>query len=132
MVETARFVRHGGGQAEVLLRVRQASNPSFAFLSPASRLHAYYRWVVEKDPEVRLLGKDGCKTRSGRIPREPPACLLRWVVEEDLKTRRGKGMEWEMGRFWAGERPSGGEGRLVGEFVWARERGGHLRCVQCE
>ena len=43
MRQTAGFVRGGGQQLEVLLRVKQAGKPGFGFLEPADRLHAFYR-----------------------------------------------------------------------------------------
>jgi hypothetical protein len=53
LVETARFVRRsGGGQVEVLLRVKQGSNPTFSFLFPGDRSHPYYRWIVDTNPKV--------------------------------------------------------------------------------
>ncbi len=54
MIEkTAGFVRKGGGQMEVLLRVKQAGNPLFAFLTPGDRLHPFFRWLVQAKPQVR-------------------------------------------------------------------------------
>ncbi len=44
MRQTADFVRGGGPQLEVLLRVKQAGNPAFAFLEPSDRLYPFYRW----------------------------------------------------------------------------------------
>lgn len=41
--QTADFVRGGGPQLEVLLRVKQAGSPAFAFLDPSDRLHPFYR-----------------------------------------------------------------------------------------
>lgn len=41
--QTAAFVRDSGQQAEVLLRVRRAADPTFAFLEPHSTLHPFYR-----------------------------------------------------------------------------------------
>ncbi len=52
--ETARFVRRGGGQVEILLRVKQSSNPLFGFLQPGHRLHPYYTWIVKQNPQVRV------------------------------------------------------------------------------
>lgn len=46
--QTADFVRGGGPQLEVLLRVKQAGNPAFAFLEPTDRLHPFYRCGVER------------------------------------------------------------------------------------
>jgi hypothetical protein len=46
MRQTAAFVREGGPQLEVLLRVRRAGDPVFAFLDPADALHPFYRWVA--------------------------------------------------------------------------------------
>ena len=52
IVETSRFVRLHGGQVEVLLKVKQAANPSFGFLLHDHPLHPYYQWIVEKDPRM--------------------------------------------------------------------------------
>lgn len=43
MRQTAAFVRDGGAQLEVLLRVRKAGDPAFAFLDPGDSLHPFYR-----------------------------------------------------------------------------------------
>ena len=43
MRQTAEFVRGGGPQLEVLLRVKQAGKLGFGFLEPGDRLHAFYR-----------------------------------------------------------------------------------------
>ena len=45
-------MRSNGGQVEVLLRVKQAGKPQFAFLQPEDQLHAYYRWVLDTNPQV--------------------------------------------------------------------------------
>jgi len=37
---------------EVLLRVRQAANPTFNFLLPGNINYPYYRWIVEANPKV--------------------------------------------------------------------------------
>lgn len=52
MVQTAKFVRESGGHSELVLRVRQAANPNFAFLRPDDLRHAYFRWLVTADPQV--------------------------------------------------------------------------------
>ncbi len=54
--ETARFVRRGGGQVEVLLRVKQADRPTFGFLMPGHPLHDYFSWLKQNDPPVRAWG----------------------------------------------------------------------------
>ena len=59
MLQTAKFVRQEGGQLELVLRVRQGQNASFAFLKPDGPLHDYYRWLVHAEPQVcgsRLSG----------------------------------------------------------------------------
>ncbi|GAB4818444.1 hypothetical protein N2152v2_005490 [Parachlorella kessleri] len=53
--QTASFVREGGGQLEILLRVKQAGNPLFSFLLPADPLHAFYRWLVETRPQELVV-----------------------------------------------------------------------------
>ena len=52
MVQTAKFVRESKGHSELVLRVRQASNPNFAFLRPDDLRHPYFRWLVTADPQV--------------------------------------------------------------------------------
>ena len=52
MLNTARFVAEAGGQAELVLRARQSTNPHFAFLRPDSRLQPYFRWLVRAQPQV--------------------------------------------------------------------------------
>jgi hypothetical protein len=46
IVQTARFVRANTPQVEIMLRVKQARNPLFGFLSPADPLHVYYHWML--------------------------------------------------------------------------------------
>lgn len=54
-MQTAKFVRGSGGQTEFVLRVKQAGNPNFRFLDPEDRLHSYFRWLVETNPQVSTL-----------------------------------------------------------------------------
>ena len=54
LVETARFVRSNGAQVEVLLRVKQAGNPHFSFLTHGDPLNPYFRWILEANPQVRF------------------------------------------------------------------------------
>jgi hypothetical protein len=64
MAQTARFVREAGGQAEFVLRVRQAANPAFAFLAPGARCHAFYRWLLDAAPQARgRPGRAGLRDR---------------------------------------------------------------------
>ena len=53
-MQTAAFVREAGGQSEFRLGMQQAGNPNFGFLRPGDRLFAYYRWVLQFDPQVCL------------------------------------------------------------------------------
>ncbi|XP_062168788.1 uncharacterized protein LOC133874898 isoform X3 [Alnus glutinosa] len=41
------FVSEHGGQSEIVLRVKQGDNPTFGFLMPNHRLHAYFRFLVD-------------------------------------------------------------------------------------
>eukprot|EP00854_Cymbomonas_tetramitiformis_P005945 gene5945-7148_t len=51
--KTANFVRdHGGLQTEIVLRVKQASNPNFGFLFPDSELYPYFRFIIDQNPEA--------------------------------------------------------------------------------
>lgn len=52
MMQTAKFVRESGGHSELVLRVRQASNPNFAFLRPDDPRQPYFQWLVTTDPQV--------------------------------------------------------------------------------
>ena len=54
IAQTAKFVREAA-QIEFVLRVKQASNPNFSFLLPQDRLHSYFRWLVNANPEGRSL-----------------------------------------------------------------------------
>lgn len=40
-------------QLEVLLKVKQANNPDFAFLNPNNECHAYYLWLKEEQERKR-------------------------------------------------------------------------------
>ncbi|KAL3159120.1 hypothetical protein ABBQ32_011114 [Trebouxia sp. C0010 RCD-2024] len=51
ILQTAKFVRHAGGQTEFVLRVKQAANPNFKFLEPHDQQHPYFRWLVNTKPE---------------------------------------------------------------------------------
>eukprot|EP00898_Chlorokybus_atmophyticus_P007557 jgi/Chlat1/7802/Chrsp66S07252 len=55
IVGTADFVRSHppsrAGQVEVLLRVKQGSNPMFAFLTPGDPLHPYYQYILKHNPQ---------------------------------------------------------------------------------
>ncbi len=53
VARTAAFVRSSGPQSEIVLRVRQADAPAFSFLQPAHPLHAFFRYMVDVDPEAR-------------------------------------------------------------------------------
>lgn len=55
ITETAKFLRINGGQVEVLLKVKQASNPNFGFLNHDHPLHPYYRWIVDANPRETTL-----------------------------------------------------------------------------
>ena len=50
--QTADFVRRGGAQLEVLLRVKQAGDRRFTFLEPADRLHPFYRCARLREGET--------------------------------------------------------------------------------
>ena len=45
-MHTARAVRDGGGQLEVVLRVRHAHQPLFGFIQPEDSRHSFFRWLV--------------------------------------------------------------------------------------
>ncbi|KAL5227364.1 hypothetical protein ABZP36_015629 [Zizania latifolia] len=46
IARTALFVSEHGGQSEIVLRVKQESNPTFGFLMPDHHLHSYFRYLV--------------------------------------------------------------------------------------
>ncbi|KAF0917792.1 hypothetical protein E2562_021470 [Oryza meyeriana var. granulata] len=65
IARTALFVSEHGGQSEIVLRVKQGSNPTFGFLMPDHHLHSYYRYLVDH-PQLLKDGVDadsnnGCK-----------------------------------------------------------------------
>ncbi len=51
MVQTAGFVREAR-QMEFLLRVKQAHNKNFHFLMPGTKLHPFFRWLVDANPSL--------------------------------------------------------------------------------
>ncbi|KAG6551000.1 hypothetical protein Mapa_007233 [Marchantia paleacea] len=51
---TAKFVIEHGGQAEIVLRVKQASNPTFGFLMPDHHHHEYFRFLVDNPQHVGI------------------------------------------------------------------------------
>lgn len=44
--KTALFISQQGAQMEILLKMKQANNPQFQFLSFDSPLHPYYRHLL--------------------------------------------------------------------------------------
>eukprot|EP00897_Mesotaenium_endlicherianum_P008033 jgi/Mesen1/7258/ME000373S06330 len=46
IAHTAKFICEHGGQAEIVLRVKQAGNANFDFLLPDHNLHPYFRFLV--------------------------------------------------------------------------------------
>lgn len=75
-MQTARFVRHEGDQLELVLRIRQGHNASFAFLRPDSPLYDYYRWLVHAQPQVSILSDKLVHIAHllGRVMTEPALC----------------------------------------------------------
>lgn len=66
VTQTAAYVRAGGIQAELTLRVRQTGNPLFNFLDEAHPVHAYYRWVLAHDPQPTRSTERGQVMRAER------------------------------------------------------------------
>ncbi|GJM93453.1 hypothetical protein PR202_ga10011 [Eleusine coracana subsp. coracana] len=75
---TALFVSQHGGQSEIVLRVKQGSNPTFGFLMPDHHLHSYFRYLVDhpqllkdgadaedKDKDYKMVNSDTEHTPSG-------------------------------------------------------------------
>ncbi|KAK9850430.1 hypothetical protein WJX84_009010 [Apatococcus fuscideae] len=80
MVQTAGFVREAR-QMEFLLRVKQAHNKNFSFLMPGTKLHPFFRWLVDANPAIPLLAKPvstpGVKA-AGSQPEEGLSLLSRY------------------------------------------------------
>ncbi|KAL2316726.1 hypothetical protein Fmac_030602 [Flemingia macrophylla] len=55
---TALFVSKHGSQSEIILRVKQGDNPTFGFLMPDHRLHAYFKFLVEHQELLAKVDKD--------------------------------------------------------------------------
>ncbi|CAL8465992.1 g5528 [Coccomyxa elongata] len=69
MMQTAKFVRESGGHSELVLRVRQAANPNFAFLRPDDPRHAYFRWLVTADSQEEVHdSREGESRAAGHRP----------------------------------------------------------------
>ncbi|KAL3681358.1 hypothetical protein R1sor_024314 [Riccia sorocarpa] len=72
MAGTAKFVIEHGGQAEIVLRVKQASNPTFGFLMPDHYHHEYFRFLVDNPQLVGI----------GLSTTEPVAAAVEVITEE--------------------------------------------------
>ncbi|RDY10054.1 Protein suppressor of white apricot, partial [Mucuna pruriens] len=59
---TAMFVRKHGSQSEIILRVKHGDNPTFGFLMPDHRLHAYFRFLVDHQELLQVDKDDGSST----------------------------------------------------------------------
>lgn len=59
IARTAMFVCKHGGQSEIILRVKQGDNPTFGFLMPDHRLHAYFRFLVRHQELLKPGIDDG-------------------------------------------------------------------------
>ncbi|KAK9837970.1 hypothetical protein WJX74_008811 [Apatococcus lobatus] len=66
MLQTAGFVRQAP-QMEFLLRVKQAHNKNFGFLMPNTKLHPFFRWLVEANPPL--------PQGNGSAQAEPKSCV---------------------------------------------------------
>ncbi|KAK8938300.1 hypothetical protein KSP40_PGU006561 [Platanthera guangdongensis] len=53
IARTAIFVNAHGRQSEIVLRVKQGDNPTFAFLMPDHHLHVYFQYLVDHPQIVR-------------------------------------------------------------------------------
>lgn len=103
--ETARFVREHGGQADFILRVKQASNPNFMFLRPDHVLYPYYRYLVEHGasaqeevhPPTRHQGDGHIKL--GRMP------VSAAPGQEELESDEAEGKETDGVQDGLGEGP---------------------------
>ncbi|MQL72099.1 hypothetical protein Taro_004418 [Colocasia esculenta] len=62
---TAKFVSEHGGQSEIILRVKQGGNPTFGFLMPDHKLHAYFRFLVD-NPEFSKGVTDSADREEGK------------------------------------------------------------------
>ncbi|KAF9608813.1 hypothetical protein IFM89_011851 [Coptis chinensis] len=69
MARTAIFVSEHGGQAEIVLRVKQGGNTTFGFLMPDHHLHAYFRFLVDH-PEVLKSDNDAKPDDFKKVDRE--------------------------------------------------------------
>ncbi|KAL6840496.1 hypothetical protein ACP4OV_030306 [Aristida adscensionis] len=61
IARTALFVSEHGGQSEIVLRVKQGSNPTFGFLMPDHHLHSYFRYLVDR-PQLLKDDSDASDT----------------------------------------------------------------------
>jgi hypothetical protein len=64
IARTALFVSKHGGQSEIVLRVKQGSNPTFGFLMPDHHLHSYFRYLVDH-PQLLKDGADADEADKG-------------------------------------------------------------------
>lgn len=65
IARTALFVSENGGQSEIVLRVKQGSNPTFGFLMPDHHLHSYFRYIVDH-PQLLKDGSDAGTSKGNK------------------------------------------------------------------
>lgn len=112
MLHTAKFVHTHGGQTEIILRVKQGSNPTFSFLMPEDPLHPFFRFMVE-DYE-RLAQAMQSKPQGERLEskeRDAVSLVAAAYGEDDEDESEGEDGAEPSGAGGQGARPSAEGGR---------------------
>lgn len=101
MVGTAKFVKEHGGQSEVLLKVKQGSNPMFGFLNVDHHLHEYYRFLVEHPELLQPVSQSSSREEATHSTGEGLS-LLGFAYgsgdEDDDKALRSESTQGDAGR----------------------------------
>lgn len=101
MVGTAKFVKEHGGQSEVLLKVKQGSNPMFGFLNVDHHFHEYYRFLVEHPKLLQPVSQSSSREEATNSTGEGLS-LLGFAYgsgdEDDDKALRSESTQGDAGR----------------------------------
>lgn len=68
ITRTAKFIAIQGGQAEVMMKMKQSSNEKFSFLHPTDNFHKFYRYKVNDFKEKKRTNQ--------LLPDAPPTSVV--------------------------------------------------------
>jgi len=82
--KTATFVAKNGVEFENRIKEKEATNPKFAFLSPADPYHAYYRHKVKEIESNESAGIKGPPQAPAQLPPQAPEAVQQHIREKEF------------------------------------------------